>query len=265
MQKPEGDAIPPAPIVSIRVQTVQPWPPGESIEIAGVLFEQDLTDPFILNAKIELPADDIDEALYGQARGRLQIALTILKRAMPGHAADAEAGATLDRGSPIKHGISTLGASARLRQPIPLDDAAMQEIRTLAITFNSARAAKGKGKAGRLHAGAYWVEQSRIAPEASIRLLAAFFAIESLIDGTGTGTEAPYHKAISDLGFPVSETVKSRVHDLQGTRASLVNQGKLDLPLLPNHEQWARDLAEYILASRLGMQIPSSLLIASEA
>jgi len=264
MQKSDDNTIPPAPIVFIRVQTVQPWPTGESVEIAGVLFQQDATDPFVLNAKIELPADDTDDALYGQARGRLQTALTILKRAMPGHAADPEAGATLDRGSALKHGIATLGASARMRQPIPLTDTAMQEIRNVAKTFNDAREASGKGRAGRLHAGAYWVEQSRAAPEASMRLLTAFFAIESLIGGTGAGTEALYHQVISDLGFPVNDTVKGRVHDLQDTRASLVHYGKLDLPLLQKHERWARDLAEVVVASRLGLRVPTSLLIASE-
>jgi hypothetical protein len=164
-------AIPSAPTVTIRVQTVQPWPPGESLMVAGVLFEQDPSDPFVLTAKIELPAHDTNEALYGQARGRLQTTLAIIKRAMPGHAADPESGGTLDRGAAAKHGIAMIGASARIREPLPLTDTAMQEIRNVAKMFNDARDASGKGRASRLHAGAYWVEQSRIAPESSMRLL----------------------------------------------------------------------------------------------
>jgi hypothetical protein len=62
---------------------------------------------------------------YDQARDRLQIALAVLKRAMPGYAADPEAGGTLDRGSSVKQGIATLGAMARIRQRIPLTDAAI--------------------------------------------------------------------------------------------------------------------------------------------
>ena len=264
MSKLDQNVVPPAPVVSIRVHTVQPWPQGESVMVAGVFFEQDPTDPFVLNAKIEMPANDTDEALYGQARGRLHTALTVIKRAMPGHAADAEAGATLDRGSETKHGIITVGASLRIRQATPLTDEAMQEIRKLAKSFNDARDASGKGRAGRLHAGAYWVEQSRIAPESSMRLLSAFFAIESLIGGRGTGTEALYRNAISDMGFTVDQSVKVRVHDLQETRASLVHYGKLDLPLLQRHERWARDLAEAVVADRLGLKMPTSLLIATE-
>jgi hypothetical protein len=86
-----------------------------------------------------------------------------------------------------------------------------------------------------------------------------------VIGGTGAGTEALYHTAITEMGFVVNEIVKKRVHELQDTRASLVHYGKLDVPALELHERWARDLAEAVVARRLGLPVPPSLLIATEA
>jgi len=256
--------VPPEPVVFMRVSTCQPWPTGTTVDIAGVTLEQNSNEPFVLNAIVTLPVDDTNDVLYEQARSRVETALYLLGRALPGYPVELESGYQIDRHNGMKFGTASLGAGARVRQPRPLDASDLEPILVVARTYEQAKQ-KTTNRAGRLESGAYWVEQSRSAPERTVRLLAALFAIESVLGASGTGIENRYKAAVSAMGFPVTEEMEKRINDLQQTRASLVHYGNIDPPKLEAHERWARNLAEAIVGHHFGLGAPASLALSDEA
>lgn len=257
--------------VTFELVVYQPWPTSEILKIGEVVFGHEdafvTSDAFFrLAARVELP-DDCDDALVDRARGILRGTLDLLRQALPRY--------TLEFG--MQHHIQRLevaGGTGKLevpatvciivRTPLPADD--LMPARELGRTFSGMNETQQR----RSRAAAYWLEQSRVAPDAAQRVPAACFAIESAISASGDDKMVQqYFDAIVKVGFALSEVkqkrLKERLKSILEMRASVVHHGHLDKPAKnPQVERWARDLANTIVREKLGLALPSSLAILDE-
>lgn len=166
-------------------------------------------------------------------------------------------------GMPGGAGFFTVNASAVIKQAVPLPASALENARRVAGALEAMNDAQKRRSA----AAAYWLEQSRVAPDAAQRVPAACFAIEAAINTSGEATTEAYLEAIAAMGFSAATgnsltLVAGRVKRILDMRAAVVHHGQIDKPATePDVERWVRDLAGAVVRHKIGLGAPATLAI----